>query len=104
MLPKAQRITTKEFKGLKTRLVYRGAFFDVSIYPSETITKYACVISKKRIKRAVDRNQVRRKIYTTLKEITTKTPLYVFIYPTKTALHSPFLNLKEEISKAFATL
>ncbi len=103
MLPKASRITTQDFKGKKTRLVYRGAFFDVSVAPGET-TKFACVVAKKRIKRAVDRNKARRKIYTLLSNITTKTPLFIFVYPTKNILTAPFFTLKEEIRAAFATL
>lgn len=103
MLPKASRITTQDFKGKKTRLIYRGAFFDVSIAQAET-TKFACVVAKKRIKRAVDRNKARRKIYTLLASVTTKTPLFIFVYPTKNVLTAPYPALKEEIRAAFATL
>jgi ribonuclease P protein component len=107
MLPKAQRMTTKDFKGIKTRLVYRGAFFDVSVAPAgdeNTTTKFACVIAKKRIKRAVDRNRARRKTYSLLNEVSTKAPLRVFIYPTKNILQAPHLSVQDEIKKAFATL
>lgn len=103
MLPKSRRITTQDFKGKKTRLVYRGAFFDISFAPADT-TKFACIISKKRIKRAVDRNRVRRQIYTSLQETTPNQLAYIFIYPTKNALHAPKKAISEEISKAFATL
>lgn len=103
MLPKASRLTAKEFKGVKTRPTYRGAFFDLSISPSE-ITKFACIISKKRIKRAVDRNKAKRKIYALLEKSTPSTAAYVFIYPTKQILQAPHQALEEEITKAFATL
>lgn len=103
MLPKSRRITTQDFKGKKTRLAYRGAFFDMSIAPGEK-TKYACIISKKRVKRAVDRNRIKRRIYTSLKDMDTKTPLFVFIYPTKTSLHASQASLHDELKKAFATL
>jgi ribonuclease P protein component len=103
MLPKSKRITTQDFKGKKTRLAYRGAFFDLSVCASET-SKFACIISKKRIKRAVDRNQVRRRVYASLQGMETKHPVYVFIYPTKNALHAPKAAISEEIRKAFATL
>jgi ribonuclease P protein component len=104
MLPKLKRVTTKDFKGIKTHLVYRGSFFDLSVAPSPLSTKFACIVSKKRIKRAVDRNKARRKIYTLLQEIKTKSPLLVFIYPTKNILTAPFPELQAEIRKAFATL
>lgn len=103
MIQKALRIKAIEFKGLKTRLHYRGAFFDVSIAPGTT-TKFACIIAKKRIKRAVDRNKAKRKMYTALQGVTTKSPLYVFVYPTKNILETSQRVLKEEIIKAFATL
>ncbi len=109
MLPKKSRITTKDFKGIKTRLVYRGAFFDVSTAPilvGNSISKFACIVAKKRIRRAVDRNTARRKVYTLIKTgvDTLKSPSLVFIYPTKNILQAPHAALIEEIRKAFATL
>jgi ribonuclease P protein component len=107
MLPKTKRIKSVDFKGLKTRLVYRGAFFDVSAAPmggEGATTKFACVIAKKRIRRAVDRNTAKRKVYTLLKDVATTSPLFVFVYPTKQVLHAPHPSLQEEIKKAFATL
>lgn len=103
MLPKSKRITAQDFKGKKTRLVYRGAFFDISLSPAET-TKFACIISKKRIKRAVDRNQVRRRVYSSLKDTNISNSAYIFIYPTKNAAHAPKKDILEELNKAFATL
>jgi len=103
MIPKALRITSREFKGTKTRLHYRGAFFDVSIAPGET-TKFAVIISKKRIKRAVDRNKAKRRVYALLKDIHTKAAHFVFIYPNKNLPQAPHQTLVEEITKAFATL
>lgn len=103
MLPKAQRITSKEFTGIKTRLVYRGAFFDVSVAQGE-ITKFACIVAKKRIRRAVDRNKARRKVYTLLQDKVTTSPFLIFIYPTKAILTASYTILQEEMRKAFATL
>lgn len=103
MLPKQKRITGKDFKGLKTRIVYRGACFDVAAAPNEDV-KFACVISKKRIARAVDRNKAKRKVYTALQTIHVTHPSFFIVYPTKTILALPFSDLKEELQKAFATL
>lgn len=102
MLPKSKRLTGKDFTGLKTRIVYRGSCFDVAT-SSHFETKYACIVSKKRIKRAVDRNKAKRKVYEALRNIE-HTPSYVIIYPTKSILTTPILALKEELQKAFATL
>jgi ribonuclease P protein component len=103
MIPKESRIKASEFKGIKARLTYRGALFDISTAPSEKV-KFAVIISKKRIKRAVDRNRAKRKIYAFLGKEHPKTPALIFIYPTKTMLQSPHTALAEEMRKAFATL
>ncbi len=103
MIPRALRMTVKDFKGQKTRLVYRGAFFDVSVAPGTT-TKFACIVAKKRIKRAVDRNTARRKVYSLLQNSTPASSSLVFVYPTKNILQAPYLALLEEMKKAFATL
>jgi ribonuclease P protein component len=103
MIPKALRIKANDFKGLKTRLAYRGAFFDVSTAPAES-TKFAVIISKKRIKRAVDRNRAKRKIYALIGEGLVASPSLIFIYPTKNALTASRPNLIAEIQEAFATL
>lgn len=96
-------MSTKDFKGIKTRLLYRGAFFDVSTAPAAS-TKFACIIAKKRIKRAVDRNKAKRKVYAALADMTTTTPLFVCIYPTKNILETSQVSIQKEINKAFATL
>lgn len=103
MLPKLKRLTGKDFTGLKTRIVYRGACFDIGTSPREE-TKYACIISKKRIKRAVDRNRAKRKVYTALTNIHPRHHSFVLIYPTKTLLTTPLSSIREELEKAFATL
>lgn len=103
MLPKTKRLSAKDFKGLKPCLLYRGSLFDISGVPSKT-TKYACVISKKRIRRAVDRNKVKRRIYTTLQTITPSSPYYIIVYPTKHIFITSLEAMKSEFQKVFATL
>jgi ribonuclease P protein component len=103
MLPKEKRLNANDFKGLKSRIAYRGTLFDMSVMPSQT-TKFACVIAKKRIKRAVDRNTAKRKVYALLHDVKLSSPAYVLIYPTKHILSAPHALLKTEKEKAFATL
>lgn len=103
MLPRALRMSVKDFKGQKTRLIYRGAFFDISVASGE-ITKFACIVAKKRIKRAVDRNKAKRKVYSLLTSVSPSTPFLIFVYPTKNILQAPHQVLASEIEKAFATL
>ena len=103
MLPKSERLTTQDFQKIKPKIFFRGDFFDIG-YVSSSIQKFACVISKKKIKTAVNRNKVKRMIFTALKE---SKPLqinhYIFYIKTK-AEGLPYKTIKEEISKAFATL
>ena len=103
MLPKSERLTKSDFIGLRPRIIFRGTFVDVAASPAQQ-PRFACVIAKKRIKRAVDRNSVKRKIYHTIKEVKPKSPNLVIIYPKITALKANHAHIKEEIISAFATL
>lgn len=103
MLPKSKRLTAKEFKGLRTKVLYRGAFFDVAAVPATSV-RFACVVAKKRIRRAVDRNTARRRVYSLLSLVSVSSPMYVVVYPTKNILSTPYSTLSKEITTAFATL
>lgn len=103
MLPKSKRLTKSDFKGLRARVIYRGAHFDLAFTPKAT-TKYACVIAKKRIRRAVDRNKARRKVYEALRTTEPTTPSYILVYPTKQAVTATLQAIKEELKSVFATL
>lgn len=102
MLPKTKRLTAKDFKGLKPRLLYRGVLFDVAGTPGET-ARFACVISKKRIKRAVDRIKARRRVYAALARHN-PAPYSFIIYPTKNLLTVSMQEIEQEMNTAFATL
>lgn len=103
MLPKSERLTKKDFVGLRPRIIFRGTFVDIAASPAQ-LSRFACVIAKKRIKRAVDRNRVKRKIYHIIREVKPETSNLVIVYPKITTLSGQFSNIKEEIAKAFATL
>ncbi len=103
MLPKSERLTKKDFVGLRPRIMFRGTFVDIAVSPAPQ-SRFACVIAKKRIKRAVDRNTVKRKVYHSIRTVQPKNPYLVIIYPKISALSGKFSNIQEEISKAFATL
>ena len=103
MLPKKERLTKKDFIGLRPRIIFRGSFVDIA-YSKSDITKFACIIAKKRLKKAVERNKVRRRIYSLLKNITLNSPALIIIYPKTEALAVDVLKIKEEINQGFATL
>lgn len=103
MLPKSERLTKTDFVGLRPRIVFRGTFVDIATSKA-TISRFACVIAKKRIKRAVDRNNIKRKIYHIIRGVKPKSPNLVIVYPKITALHASQLHIQEEIVSAFATI
>lgn len=103
MLPKSERLTKKDFIGLRPQIVFRGTFVDIAVSPADS-SRFACVIAKKRIKKAVDRNTVKRKIYHCIYDKKPKNSLLVIIYPKTTALTSSYSQMKEEIHQAFDTL
>jgi|JI10StandDraft_1071094.scaffolds.fasta_scaffold711907_2 ribonuclease P protein component len=103
MLPKSERLTKEDFKTLKTKIVYRGILFDVA-KTSHKKALFACVISKKTLKKAVDRNKAKRRIYSLLKEKDLDPTISLIVYPKKESITIPFIQLKEELKKVFATL
>lgn len=103
MLPKSKRLTRDDFSNVQKRMVFRGNYFDIAVSPSDT-PRFACIISKKRIKLAVDRNAVRRKTYHVLQGISMTIPHLVIFYPKQNAHNASYKALSEEIRKVFATL
>lgn len=103
MLPKSERLTKSDFIGLRPRIILRGTFVDIAI-TSSTSSKFACVIAKKRIKKAVDRNKVKRRIYSVLSFIKPKSHHLIVIYPKITVLNGKYTHIESEIKTAFDTL
>jgi ribonuclease P protein component len=105
MLPKKERLTTFDFKGLRPKTIFRGFLVDIAVYKTtETSSRFACVIQKKRVKKAVDRNTIKRKVYAILKESKPKLSHLVIIYPKKETLTTPSTKIQSEILQGFATL
>lgn len=105
MLPKSERLTKSDFVGLRPRMFVRGTFVDIAgISTTEPFSRFACVIAKKRIKKAVDRNIVKRKIYHILQDFKPKKSYLVIIYPKINCLTSSYSHIEDEIKKAFDTL
>ncbi len=103
MLPRKKRLTKSDFEGKRPQVVYRGTLFDVGSL-SNGKQSFACVISKKTLKKATERNRVRRQIYSLLSKISiTKQNSYI-IYPKKEISNTPYSAISEEILKVFATL
>ena len=92
MLPKLQRFTTqlfdKVFKRTKKVRTKNGLFL---ISPTKHQPKFAVVVSKKITKKAVQRNKLRRQIYSVFREQLTpyiKDKNVIFLYKAAPVLHS----------------
>ena len=103
MLPKKKRLTKSDFTNLKPKVIFRGVYVDIATAPGKEI-KFSCVVSKKRIKKAVLRNKARRRVYSVLGDVSIKTPCFVVVYPKHTVHSGNYLHLKNEISQVFDTL
>jgi ribonuclease P protein component len=78
--------------------------FDVAVMSSLPSHKIACVVAKKRMKRAVDRNATKRKVYEAVRVIGVNTPVAVVIYPKSTVLETSFDTICVTLREVFATL
>jgi len=103
MLPKLKRFKEEDFIGTRPKVFFRGTVFDCAkiLLPSQ---KFACVIAKKTIKRAVDRNRIKRRIFNTIRNISIDSTDSFIFYPKKGSQEVPQKILNEEINQAFATL
>lgn len=110
MLPKSERLTKDDFVNTYPKVFFRSEYFDVTSI-SSLQQKFACVISKKRIKKAVTRNKVKRRIFNSIKELLLQKTLsiehkkqYIVFYPKPITQKTDYHVLYKEISKVFATL
>jgi ribonuclease P protein component len=103
MLPKSKRLTKEDFNEKRPKVFFRGELFDVAVV-TLTTQKVACVTAKKTLKRAVDRNLIKRRLLSIIATTKLPTPYSFVFYPKKNSQTAPFLRLQEEIKKAFDTL
>lgn len=103
MPPKKQRLLKKDFNNLSKRSLVRNPLFDVA-YITSPVPKIACVVSKKTLKKAVDRNKVKRKVYNAFRECIGNKNYIFIIYPKKDTLTTPYLKIKDTMQEIFATI
>lgn len=108
MLQKSNRLTKEDFKGIRPKVFFRGILLDIAytVGSSCSSNKFACVTAKKTLKRAVDRNSVKRRVLHTLlhKNFSFSKNYFFIIYPKKTILSVTYSQIEDEIQKAFDTL
>lgn len=104
MLPKSERLTKEDFTGNRPKVFFRGELLDIAtvVLPTQ---KFACVISKKTLKKAVQRNFVKRRVLHVVKLLPLPLEKYsIIFYPKKGSYTAPHEHIQEEIKRAFATL
>jgi ribonuclease P protein component len=95
MLKKQNRLTKKLFSQTKKNKLYEEGFFSFRFTYVEVleIAKASCVVSKKVEKKAVNRNKIKRRVYSVLCDILKKyqSGFIVVVYPKKN-----FLEYKQQ--------
>jgi ribonuclease P protein component len=105
MLPSSLRLSVKEFKEVFSKGSRKnGSFFLCISYKLSSPAKFAVVISKKRAKRAVIRNRIRRRVYEAirielknLETLPVESKVFILTKEAKEVLILPFETLRSEI-------
>ncbi|MEI6353000.1 MAG: ribonuclease P protein component [Candidatus Nomurabacteria bacterium] len=110
MLAKIYKLTALEIKDLfnkKERSFFsfkntRNELFDIKYFSNSEIrnNKYAVILSGKIFKKAIERNKIKRQIYTLIEKSnknSQKSGKYVLIYPKKEIINTLFQDLEKEL-------
>lgn len=107
MLSKKYKLTTLEIKDLfdkKERSFFsfknsRNNLFDIKYFSNPVIkeNKYAVILSGKTFKKAIERNKIKRQIYSLIEKFEEKKGSFVLIYPKKEITKTLFQDLKKEL-------
>jgi ribonuclease P protein component len=104
MLPKSKRLSTKAFTGIIEKgHSFQGPFLIVRVVASDKPSSFAVSVPKKVAKLAVDRNKIRRQIYSIIEGIQDKIVKQgkVVIIVRVGIDKLPFEELAGEINKVF---
>ncbi|MDQ1281724.1 MAG: Ribonuclease protein component [Patescibacteria group bacterium] len=107
MLAKKYKLTTVEIKDLfskKERSFFsfkntRNELFDIKYFSNPEIkeNKYGVILSGKTFKKAVERNKIKRQIYSLIEKLEEKKGSFVLIYPKKIITNTTFQDLQKEL-------
>ncbi len=99
MLPKSKRLTTEDFKTLKGGRTTHTPHLILRLSPApEGVGKFAVVVSSSNYKRAVDRNLLRRRLYSLIKRLLPLLPKGILTVTCKKgALLATFSELENEV-------
>ena len=107
MLAKKYKLTTLEIKDLfdkKERSFFsfknsRNELFDIKYFSNTEIkeNKYAVILAGKTFKKAVERNKIKRQVYSLIEKFEIKKGCLILIYPKKEITKVLFQDLKKEL-------
>jgi ribonuclease P protein component len=103
MLPKSKRLTKQDFTITRPKIFFRGELFDLA-FCVLTTQKVGCVISKKTLKKATDRNFVRRRFYSLFLDIKVPKNYSIIVYPKKNSLTYSYKELQGILTQALTIL
>lgn len=107
MLPKKERVTTKEFPEVLKGRVIHSPFVYMRVVASENKnedSKIAFVVPKKTASHAVDRNKLRRRGYAAVRGQKIRPGLIIAFFLKKGSLEQSFQSLKKEIQDLISHL
>lgn len=107
MLSKKYKLTALEIKDLfskKERSFFsfkntKNDLFDIKYFSNTRIkdNKYGVILSGKIFKKAIERNKIKRQIYSIIENLEQKKGFFLLIYPKKIILDSTFQDLQKEL-------
>ncbi len=110
MIKKNERMTSRDFHFIKKSKFFKksieGKFVYITLYFCELDKKYAVVLSKKKFKKATERNFIRRRYYHIIRKNYPQDLhfCYFVLFPKKSALFASFQELKEDFIRIIHTL
>lgn len=102
MLPKAQRLTTKDIASLSHGKSVFGTLISLRFSPAKA-AKFSVTVSKKVQNTAVGRNSLRRKVYKCVPKARSvlKSPIYGLIMPKRECMDAAPAAIEAELAALF---
>ena len=101
MLPKKERLTTTLFDQIMVKgVLVHGQYFTIKyIKSSEPFSRFAVAVAKKNLKKAVERNRLRRRVYHSISADAVKVPIMAIVLPKKGTETLTTQVIQQEIKK-----
>lgn len=97
MIKKAHKIPKSLFLLAKRSQVVSSPLFTVRFSDQTQIPRFACVVSKKITKNAVQRNLLIRRVFSIIQKMQNLRPYLYFIYPNSEAAKVNFKHLEADL-------